>query len=148
MDGYDLSEFFADDNVSFVHTFAAHTQTIPSLQDSFLAVVAASTRLNSSAKKILQTVTVTRDSLVFKMLFSIPVRTVGTKSTITLSEHDLRDRWNGSIASSVVKTPDPSDKTAINTIHNGRGFFESTCIYPHNLKSKQLETPSPFKEYI
>jgi hypothetical protein len=107
MDGYDLSEFFADDNVSFVHTFAAHTQTIPSLQDSFLAAVSASTRLNSSAKKILQTVTVTRDSLVFKMLFSIPVRTVGTKSTITLSEHDLRDRWNGSIASSVVKTPDP-----------------------------------------
>lgn len=107
MDGYDLSEFFADDNVSFVHNFAAHTQTIPSLQDSFYNLVDLSTRLNPDAKKILKTVTVSRDPLVFKMLFSIPVRTIATKSTVTLSEHDLRDRWNGSVASAVVKEPDP-----------------------------------------
>lgn len=98
MENYDLSEFFSDNLASFVHIYGALNSA--DLNATFKKFVSASSLLSSDTKKIVSTFSVSRSPFNGKMIFSVPG--LGR----SLDEHNIRDRWNGSIHGPSIEPPD------------------------------------------
>lgn len=116
MENYDLSELFSDSSTSFVHVSGAlNTADLPA---AFKTAIAAASLLSNDIKKIVSTFSVTRSSSNGKMVFSVPG--LGRD----LDEHDIRDRWNGSIHGPGIGAISPPDRFGVL-----RDFFGNLGVF-------------------
>ena len=116
MENYDLSELFSDNSSSFVHVSGAlNTADLPA---AFKTAIAAASLLSNDIKKIVSTFSVTRSPSNGKMVFFVPG--LGRD----LDEHDIRDRWNGSIHGPGIGAVSPPDRFGVL-----RDFFGNLGVF-------------------
>lgn len=136
MENYDLSEFFSDNSSSFVHVYGAlNTADLPA---AFKNAIAAASLLSSDTKKIVSTFSVTRHASNGKMVFSVPG--LGRD----LDEHDIRDRWNGSIHGPGIGAVSPPDRFSVL-----RDFFGNLGVFHSSgFKSAYAAAVSDFESNV